>query len=71
VLFTVMGQKYFPVRCGTTWIRNAAQMLGNELAAVRADWSAFIGPLFSAPWAADRIALASWNLYGYLVIALG
>jgi MFS family permease len=71
VLFTVMGQKYFPVRWHNMDPQRGA-MLGMSLLLGARGLGAFIGPLFSAPWAGhqDR-RLRLGILYGYLVIALG
>lgn len=71
VLFTVMGQKYFPVRWHNMDPQRGA-MLGMSLLLGARGLGAFIGPLFSAPWAghSDR-RLRLGILYGYLVIALG
>jgi MFS family permease len=71
VLFTVMGQKYFPVHWHNMDPQRGA-MLGMSLLLGARGLGAFIGPLFSAPWAghSDR-RLRLGILYGYLVIALG
>jgi MFS family permease len=71
VLFTVMGQKYFPVRWHNMDPQRGA-MLGMSLLLGARGLGAFIGPLVSAPWAGrqDR-RLRLGILYGYLVIALG
>jgi len=71
VLFTVMGQKYFPVRWHNIDPERGA-MLGMSLLLGARGLGAFIGPLFSAPWAghSDR-RLRLGIFYGYLVIALG
>jgi MFS family permease len=71
VLFTVMGQKYFPVRWHNMDPQRGA-MLGMSLLLGARGLGALIGPLFSAPWAGrqDR-RLRLGILYGYLVIALG
>jgi predicted MFS family arabinose efflux permease len=71
VLFTVMGQRYFPVR----WHHLDAQrgaMLGMSLLLGARGLGALIGPLFSAPWAGHQDhRLRLGILYGYLVSALG
>ena len=71
VLFTVMGQKYFPVRWHNMDPQRGA-MLGMSMLLGARGLGALIGPLFSAPWAGhqDR-RLRSGILYGYLVTALG
>jgi MFS family permease len=71
VLFTVMGQKYFPVRWHNIDPQRGA-MLGMSMLLGARGLGAFIGPLFTAPWAGhqDR-RLRSAILYGYIVIALG
>ncbi|HST08977.1 MAG TPA: MFS transporter [Terriglobales bacterium] len=71
VLFTVMGQKYFPVRWHNMDPQRGA-MLGMSLLLGARGLGALIGPLFSAPWAGhqDR-RLRLGILYGYLVVALG
>jgi MFS family permease len=71
VLFTVMGQKYFPVRWHNIDPERGA-MLGMSLLLGARGLGAFIGPLFSAPWAghSDR-RLRLGIFYGYFVIALG
>jgi MFS family permease len=71
VLFTVMGQKYFPVRWHNMDPQRGA-MLGMSMLLGARGLGSLIGPLFSAPWAGrqDR-RLRLGILYGYLVIALG
>jgi MFS family permease len=71
VLFTVMGQKYFPVRWHNLDPQRGA-MLGMSLLLGARGLGALIGPLFSAPWAGhqDR-RLRLGIFYGYLVTALG
>ncbi len=71
VLFTVMGQKYFPVRWHNLDPQRGA-MLGMSLLLGARGFGALIGPLISAPWAGhqDR-RLRLGILYGYLVTALG
>src|SRR5258705_7968199 len=71
VLFTVMGQKYFPVRWHNLDPQRGA-MLGMSMLLGARGLGALIGPLFSAPWAGHQARrLRSGILYGYLVIALG
>ena len=71
VLFTVMGQKYFPV----TWHHIDPQrgaMLGMSLLLGGRGLGAFIGPLISAPWAGQsgrRLRLGIF--YGYVFTAIG
>lgn len=71
VLFTVMGQKYFPVRWHNLDPQRGA-MLGMSLLLGARGFGALIGPLISAPWAGhqDR-RLRLGILYGYLVTAVG
>jgi predicted MFS family arabinose efflux permease len=71
VLFTVMGQKYFPVRWHSLDPQRGA-MLGMSMLLGARGLGALIGPLFSAPWAGhqDR-RLRLGIFYGYLVTALG
>lgn len=71
VLFTVMGQKYFPVRWHNIDPQRGA-MLGMSLLLGARGLGAFVGPLFIAPWAgqSDR-RLRTGIFYGYLVVALG
>ncbi len=71
VLFTVMGQKYFPVRWHNLDPQRGA-MLGMSLLLGARGLGALIGPLISAPWAGhqDR-RLRLGILYGYLVTAVG
>ena len=71
VLFTVMGQKYFPVRWHHLDPQRSA-MLGMSMLLGARGLGALIGPLFSAPWAGhqDR-RLRLGIFYGYLVTALG
>lgn len=71
VLFTVMGQKYFPVRWHNLDPQRGA-MLGMSLLLGARGLGALIGPLFSAPWAANREQRLRLGIfYGYLVTALG
>ncbi len=71
VLFTVMGQKYFPVHWHSVDPQRGA-MLGMSLLLGARGLGALVGPLISAPWAGhqDR-RLRLGILYGYLVTALG
>jgi MFS family permease len=71
VLFTVMGQKYFPVRWHNLDPQRGA-MLGMSLLLGGRGLGALIGPLISAPWAGQqdrRLRLGIF--YGYLVTAVG
>jgi MFS family permease len=71
VLFTVMGQKYFPVRWHNLDSQRGA-MLGMSLLLGGRGLGAFIGPLISAPWAGQstrRLRLGIF--YGYLFSAIG
>jgi MFS family permease len=71
VLFTVMGQKYFPVRWHNVDPQRGA-MLGMSLLLGGRGLGALIGPLISAPWAGQqdrRLRLGIF--YGYLVTAVG
>ena len=71
VLFTVMGQKYFPVRWHNLDPQRGA-MLGMSLLLGARGLGALIGPLVTAPWAGNqdrRLRLGIF--YGYLVTALG
>jgi MFS family permease len=71
VLFTVMGQKYFPV----TWHHIDPQrgaMLGMSLLLGGRGLGAFIGPLISAPWAGQNSRrLRVGIFYGYVFTAIG
>jgi MFS family permease len=71
VLFTVMGQKYFPVHWHNLDPQRGA-MLGMSLLLGGRGLGAFIGPLISAPWAghSDR-RLRLGIFYGYLFTAIG
>jgi MFS family permease len=71
VLFTVMGQKYFPVRWHNLDPQRGA-MLGMSLLLGGRGLGAFIGPLISAPWAGHsnrRLRLGIF--YGYVFVAIG
>ena len=71
VLFTVMGQKYFPVHWHNMDPQRGA-MLGMSLLLGGRGLGALIGPLISAPWAGQqdrRLRLGIF--YGYLVTAVG
>ena len=71
VLFTVMGQRYFPVR----WHGIDAQrggMLGMSLLLGARGLGALVGPLISARWAGhsqERLRLGI--LFGYLIVGVG
>ena len=71
VLFTVMGQKYFPVRWHNLDPQRGA-ILGMSLLLGGRGIGALIGPLLTAPWAghSDR-RLRQGIFFGYLVTALG
>jgi MFS family permease len=71
VLFTVMGQRYFPVRWHNLDPQRGA-MLGMSLLLGGRGLGALIGPLISAPWAGHsnrRLRLGIF--YGYLFSAIG
>jgi predicted MFS family arabinose efflux permease len=71
VLFTIMGQKYFPVRWHNLDPQRGA-MLGMSLLLGGRGLGAFIGPLISAPWAGQRDRRLRLGIfYGYLVTAIG
>jgi MFS family permease len=71
VLFTVMGQKYFPVRWHNLDPQRGA-MLGMSLLLGGRGLGAFIGPLISAPWAGHSSRrLRSGIFYGYVFVAIG
>jgi MFS family permease len=71
VLFTVMGQRYFPVR----WHGVDAQrggILGMSLLLGARGLGALVGPLFSARWAGhSERRLRLGVLFGYVLVALG
>jgi predicted MFS family arabinose efflux permease len=71
VLFTVMGQRYFPVR----WHGVDAQrggMLGMSLLLGARGVGALVGPLVSARWAGhSERRLRLGVLFGYVVVAIG
>lgn len=71
VLFTVMGQRYFPV----TWHGIDAQrgaMLGMSLLMGARGVGALLGPLLSAPWAGRQESRLRWAiLVGFLAEAIG
>jgi len=71
VLFTVMGQRYFPVR----WRGIDAErggMLGMSLLLGARGLGALVGPLLSARWAGhSERRLRLGILFGYLVVGVG
>jgi predicted MFS family arabinose efflux permease len=71
VLFTVMGQRYFPVR----WHGVDAQrggMLGMSLLLGSRGLGALVGPLFAARWAGhSERRLCLGVLFGYVLVAIG
>lgn len=71
VLFTVMGQRYFPVR----WHGLDAQrggMLGMSLLLGARGLGALVGPLFGARWAGrSERRLCLGVLFGYVLVAIG
>jgi MFS family permease len=71
VLFTVMGQRYFPI----TWHGIDAQrgaMLGMSLLMGARGLGALLGPLFAAPWTGHRQSrLRLAILIGFIAEALG
>ncbi len=71
VLFTVMGQREFPVRWhGLDPARGA--FLGMSLLLGARGLGALIGPLWTAPWAGQSVdRLERMILYGYLALATG
>lgn len=71
VLFTFMGQRYFPVHWrGIDPERGA--MLGMSMLLGARGLGAFLGPLFTAPWAGHRNRrLQIGILFGYLATAVG
>jgi len=71
VLFTVMGQKYFPVSWHGLDPQRGA-VLGMSLLLGGRGLGALIGPLISAPWAGrSERRLRLGIFYGYLFVALG
>ncbi|MFZ1918270.1 MAG: MFS transporter [Terriglobales bacterium] len=71
VLFTVMGQREFPVRWhGLDPARGA--FLGMSLLLGARGLGALLGPLWTAPWAGQSVdRLERMILYGYLALAAG
>jgi predicted MFS family arabinose efflux permease len=71
VLFTVMGQREFPVRWhGLDPARGA--FLGMSLLLGARGLGALVGPLWTAPWAGQSVdRLERMILYGYLALAAG
>jgi len=71
VLFTIMGQRYFPVRWGGMDAERG-MLLGMSLLLGARGLGALFGPLLSARWAgqSDR-RLRMGILFGYLVVAVG
>jgi predicted MFS family arabinose efflux permease len=71
VLFTVMGQRYFPVR----WHGVDAQrggMLGMSLLLGARGLGAMLGPVFGARWAGhSERRLRLGVLFGYVLVAIG
>ena len=71
VLFTVMGQKYFPVQLHGVDPQRGA-MLGMSLLMGARGVGALLGPLFSAPWAGHNDSrLRLCILLGYLIVGVG
>jgi MFS family permease len=71
VLFTVMGQKYFPMHWHGIDPQRGA-MLGMSLLLGGRGLGALIGPLISAPWAGrSERRLRMGIFYGYLFVAIG
>jgi predicted MFS family arabinose efflux permease len=71
VLFTVMGQRYFPVRWHNLDPQRGA-MLGMSLLLGARGFGALMGPLFSAPWAGHRERRLRLGIFfGYLITAFG
>ncbi|MGH9498904.1 MAG: MFS transporter [Terriglobales bacterium] len=71
VLFTVMGQRYFPVHWGGMDAQRGG-MLGMSLLLGARGLGALVGPLVSARWAGhsqERLRLGV--LFGYLVVGVG
>src|SRR5262249_26852192 len=71
VLFTVMGQRYFPVRWHHLDPQRGA-MLGMSMLLGAGGLGALTGPLISAPWAGNRDRRLRLGIfYGYVVTAIG
>jgi MFS family permease len=71
VLFTVMGQRYFPVRWHNLDPQRGA-MLGMSLLLGARGLGALLGPLISARWAGHRDRRLRLGIFfGYLVTAIG
>jgi hypothetical protein len=71
VLFTVMGQKYFPVRWHHLDPQRGA-MLGMSMLLGARGLGALIGPLVSASWAGHQNRRLRLGIFfGYLVTAVG
>jgi MFS family permease len=71
VLFTVMGQRYFPVRWHHLDPQRGA-MLGMSLLLGARGLGALLGPLISARWAGHRDRRLRLGIFfGYLVTAIG
>ena len=71
VIFTVMGQKYFPVNWHGAGPQRAA-MLGMSLLMSARGVGALLGPLLSAPWAGhDSGRLRLGILVGYVIVGIG
>jgi MFS family permease len=71
VLFTVMGQKYFPVRWHNLDPQRGA-MLGMSMLLGARGLGALMGPLISAPWAGHQNRRLRLGIFfGYLVSAIG
>jgi MFS family permease len=71
VLFTVMGQKYFPVPWHNLDPQRGA-MLGMSMLLGARGLGALMGPLLSAPWAGHQNRRLRLGIFfGYLVTAIG
>ena len=71
VLFTVMGQKYFPVRWHNLDPQRGA-ILGMSMLLGARGLGALMGPLISAPWAGHQNRRLRLGIFfGYLVTAIG